>query len=249
MQKPELHSFSPNWLGHNALLKHLNQESLDRLIPMLRPVALTAQQVIYKADEQIEDIYFPDTAVLCLMTIMADGSSIKVATVGSEGASWVSASLGAPTMPCETVVVIGGRAFKIAARHVENEIRHNRFFESVITAYSHALLIATLRTVACNGLHSLHQRTARWMLATMDRTEDGHFTITQEFLAALLGCRRSSINLLLTDFEKQGAIQIHRGGIDVVNRSALEKLTCECYGVIRDTYEALNRRESHLAIV
>jgi CRP-like cAMP-binding protein len=247
MQKSqELRTVSQSWLQHNVLLKHLNEESLDRLVPMLKAVALTAQQIIYKPDERIQDIYFPDNAVLCMMTIMADGSSIEAATVGSEGASWVSASLGSPTMPCQTMAVIGGRAFKIAARHVEDEIRRNGVFHNILTEYAHALLIASLRTGACNGLHTLAQRTARWMLSTLDRTENGHFTITQEFLAALLGCRRTSINLLLTDFEKVGAIRNTRGGIDVVNRSALDKLTCECYGVIRDTYETLKRREAHV---
>jgi CRP-like cAMP-binding protein len=246
-RQQELSTLDRSWLQHNVLLKHLNEESVDRLVPMLKPVALIAQQIIYKPDEHIEDIYFPDNAVLCMMTIMADGSSIEAATVGSEGASWVSASLGSPTMPCQTMAVIGGRAFKIAARHVEEEIRRNGIFHNILTEYAHALLIASLRTGACNGLHTLPQRTARWMLSTLDRTENGHFTITQEFLAALLGCTRSSINVLLTEFEKVGAIRTTRGAIDVVNRAALEKLTCECYGVIRDTYETLKRREAHVA--
>src|SRR3569833_1969457 len=114
-----------------------------------------------------------------MLTIMKDGRSIEAATVGNEGAAWVSASLGSPTMPCQTMAVIGGRAHKIAARHEEEEIRRNGTFHDVLTEYAHALLIASLRTGACNGLHSLSQRSARCMLITLDRTADGRCSITQ----------------------------------------------------------------------
>lgn len=122
-----------HWLNSNELLRHLNRESLDRLVPLLRPANLQAQEIIYRPQARISDIYFPDTAVLCMLTIMADGRSIETATVGSEGASWVSASLGSPTMPCQTMVVIGGRAHKIAARHIEEEIQRNGTFHDVLT--------------------------------------------------------------------------------------------------------------------
>ncbi|HKO20212.1 MAG TPA: Crp/Fnr family transcriptional regulator [Acidobacteriaceae bacterium] len=234
------------WLEHNTLLRHLNQEGLHRFAPLLKPVNLKPQEILYKPTERIEDIYFPDNAVLCMLTIMEDGRSIEAATVGSEGASWISASLGAPTMPCQTMTMIGGRAHKIAARHVEEEIKRNGTFHNVLTEYAHALLIASLRTGACNALHSLSQRSARWMLSTLDRTEYGRFTITQEFLAALLGCTRSTVNLVLAEFEQSGAIKTSRGTIEVVDRAGLEKSVCECYGIIRSTYEELERREARV---
>jgi hypothetical protein len=170
MPKQELPNFGQSWLQNNVLLKHLNEESVNRLVPQLKPVTLNTQEIIYKPGERIENIYFPDNSVLCMLTTMGDGRSIEAATVGCEGASWVSASLGSPTMPCQTMVIVGGRAFKIAARHVEEEIRRNGVFHNILTEYAHALLIASLRTGACNGLHSLPQRTARWMLSTLDRT-------------------------------------------------------------------------------
>src|ERR1700753_4202532 len=105
-----------------------------------------------------------------MMTIMEDGSTIESATVGKEGASWVSASLGTPAMPCQTMVQVGGEAYKIAAEHIEEEIPQNGSFHNHLVEYAHALFISTLRTGACNSLHSLTQRSARWLLMTQDRT-------------------------------------------------------------------------------
>jgi CRP-like cAMP-binding protein len=238
--------FAQTWLQGNHLLKQLNQESLQCLVPLLTPVDLAAQQVVYKPEERISNIYFPDNSVLCMLTVMEDGRSIEAATVGHEGASWVSASLGSPTMPCQTMVAIGGRAHKIAARHVKEEVRRNGAFHNVLTEYSHALLISSLRTGSCNGLHSVTQRACRWMLLTLDRIGDKHFSITQEFLSALLGCTRSTVNLTLADLEKANAIRTSRGAIEVVNRAALEQGTCECYEIIRAAYEALKHRELYV---
>jgi CRP-like cAMP-binding protein len=233
--------FTESWLQGNHLLKHLNGEGRKRLVPLLTPVTLTSQQIVYKPQQAISDIYFPDNSVLCMLTIMEDGRSIEAATVGHEGASWVSASLGSPTMPCQTMVAIGGRAHKIAARHVEQELERNGAFHDALTEYAHALLISSLRTGSCNGLHSVTQRACRWMLLTMDRIGDKHFSITQEFLGALLGCTRSTVTLTLMELEKSGAIRTSRGSIEVISRGALEKGTCECYEIIRAAYEALQQ--------
>lgn len=231
--------FAESWLQGNHLLKRLNEAGLKRFVPLLTPVTLTSQQIVYKPQEAISDIYFPDNSVLCMLTIMADGRSIEAATVGHEGASWVSASLGSPTMPCQTMVAIGGRAYKIAARHVEDELERNGAFHNALTGYAHALLISSLRTGSCNGLHTVTQRACRWMLLTLDRIGDKQFSITQEFLGALLGCTRPTVTLTLLELEKAGAIRTSRGMIEVINRTALEQGTCECYEVIRAAFEAL----------
>ena len=139
----------------NDLLQRLNPEGLVRLRPRLKPVVLRAEEILYHAGDRISHIYFPSTAVLCMLTIMKDGRTVESATVGHEGASWVSASLGTPTMPCQTMVAVPGSAHKIAAKYVEEEIRQNGIFHDLLSEYAHALLISSLRTGACNTLHSL----------------------------------------------------------------------------------------------
>jgi CRP-like cAMP-binding protein len=234
------------WAKRNCLLGHLGHETFNRLLPNLTPVALQAQEVLYKPEEQISDIYFPDTAVLCMLTIMADGRSIEAATVGNEGASWISASVGTPTMPCQTMVAVSGRAFKIPAKRVEEELKRNGLFHDLVSEYAHALLISSLRTGACNALHSQSQRAARWMLTTLDRTSNERFSITQDFMASLLGCNRTTLNSILSEFEKSGAVQNHRGSIEIVDRSLLQNSACECYETIRHAYTDLARRADKL---
>src|ERR1700712_3995241 len=95
-------------ISQNSLLQHLGPEAIERLGPKLQPVTLRAQEILYHAGDRISHIYFPDTAVLCMLTIMKDGRTVESATVGNEGASWISASYGTPTMPCQTMVAIGG---------------------------------------------------------------------------------------------------------------------------------------------
>jgi hypothetical protein len=158
--------------------------------------ALQQQAILYQAEERITNIYFPETAVLCMLTMMNDGRSIESATVGNEGASWISASLGAPTMPCQTMVSVGGMAYKIAVKSIEEEIRRNGIFHDLLSEYAHALLISSLRTGACNALHSLTQRCARWMLVTLDRTTEERFVVTHEFV-------------------KGGVKPVHMGGVKV----------------------------------
>jgi CRP-like cAMP-binding protein len=233
-------------INENSLLRCLHPESMDRLRPRMKPVNLRAEEVLYQADDHITHIYFPTTAVLCMLTIMNDGRTIESATVGNEGASWVSASLGTPTMPCQTMVAVAGSAHKIAARYIEREIRQNGLFHDLVTEYSHALLISSLRTGACNSLHTLTQRSARWLLMTLDRTSSVEFGITHEFLAALLACSRTTLTTILGELEAAGGIHTKRGRIELANRASLESSACECYWTIRDNYEELESRAGKL---
>jgi hypothetical protein len=173
---------------------------------------------------------------------MEDGRSVESATVGSEGASWVSASLGSPSMPCQTMVSVGGSARKISAEHVELEIKRNGRFHDLLSEYSHALLISSLRIGACNALHTVTQRCARWMLTTLDRTAQERFAITHDFLAGLLGCSRPTLTSILGELEAAGAIQTRRGMIEIVDRGRLEQSVCECYALVHQAFEDLHGR-------
>jgi CRP-like cAMP-binding protein len=226
----------------NHLLRHLDSEGVKRLESRLMPAELHSQEILYHPGQRITDIYFPETAVLCMMTIMEDGRSVESATVGSEGASWVSASLGSPSMPCQTMVSVGGSARKISADDVELEIRRNGLFHDLLSEYSHALLISSLRIGACNALHTVTQRCARWMLTTLDRTAQERFAITHDFLAGLLGCSRPTLTSILGELEEAGGIQTHRGTIEIVDRGRLEQSVCECYALVHEAFEDLHGR-------
>ena len=192
----------------NRLLNSLKPDAFERVAKRLRRVKLRPKEVVYKPNEPIDHVLFPENAVVCLMTVMSNGDSIEASTVGREGASWISASVGAPSMPCETIVVIEGTALKLPIADLDRELKENGHFRDVLTEYSHALLIASMRTAACNGLHGLQERCARWMLMTLDRVDADRFAVTKEFLAQLLGTNRPTMSLLVSTLEKAGILQV-----------------------------------------
>jgi Crp-like helix-turn-helix protein len=218
----------------NALLQSLNDQGRKRLARASERVWLTPKQVLYRPEEHISEIYFPENCVIVMMSVMKNGATIESATVGNEGASWISASFRSPTMPCQTMVAIPGLAHRVPARFVEREIKRNGDFHNTLSHYSHSLLIQTLRSTACNGLHSLEQRCSRWILTTLDRTSLEQFVITHEFLSELLGVRRSSVSLFVERLAAKGILTIRRGSIRVLDRKALERTACECYRIMRD---------------
>ncbi len=220
----------------NQLLNSLEPAAFERVNEKLTRVTLRLKEVVYKPDETIDQVFFPENAVLCLMTLMSNGDTIEAATVGREGASWISASVGARSMPCETIAVHEGTALKLGAKDLDRELKENRPFRDVLTEYSHALLIASMRTSACNGLHRLQERCARWILTTLDRVDGDQFFITKEFLAQLLGTSRPMVSVTVAVFEKAGILSVEGRRVTVADRKRLKDASCECYDVIRRHY-------------
>ena len=225
----------------NQLLNSLELRAFERVEKKLTRVKLRPKEVVYKPNEPIDHVLFPENAVVCLMTVMLNGDTIKAATVGREGASWISASVGAPSMPCETIVVIEGTALRLPIADLDRELKENGHFRDVLTEYSHALLIATMRTSACNGLHGLQERCARWMLMTLERVDSDRFEVTKEFLAQLLGTNRPTVSVLVSVLEKAGILNVEGRSVTIADRNRLKEAACECYDVIRKTYEAVGR--------
>lgn len=225
----------------NKLLRLLEPPAYLRLAPKLKPANLQAKQILYKPNQSIDTIYFPESAVICQMTVMKDGETLETSTVGLEGASWISASIGAPSMPCETIVAIGGTAHALAIHDLDLEMRENEPFRDVLTQYSHALLIHSMRMTGCTGLHTLEQRCARWILTTLDRVTEDRFVITHEFLGMLLGASRPSVSIVIEDFQRRGMLRVERGRVLIGERSRLLSVSCDCYQVIKSNYEQVGR--------
>jgi CRP-like cAMP-binding protein len=225
----------------NKLLCLLEPPSYERLAPKLTPTTLQTRQILYRPEEPIRTVYFTDSTVICQMTVMKNGDTIETVTVGLEGASWISASTGAPSMPCETIVAIGGDAHALDIDELDREERENDLFRQVLTQYSHALLIQSMRLTACTGLHTLQERCARWMLMTLDRVPANRFSITHEFLAMLLGASRPAVSAVIEDFKRRGILKGEGGRILVGDRDGLLAVSCECYEIITRHYEQVGR--------
>ncbi|MGH9524669.1 MAG: Crp/Fnr family transcriptional regulator [Terriglobales bacterium] len=221
----------------NRLLAVLDAAGRKRFASEMDRVALKTGQVLYSPDQRISDIYFPEDSVIAMLTVMESGATVESATVGREGASWISASFKSPTMPCQTIVTIAGDAYKVPAEIVESEIRDNGIFHNTLSHYSHVLLIQTLRSTACNALHTIEQRCARWMLMTLDRTDVDRFAITHDFLSNLLGVRRATVSQLVEQLAEKGVLQIKRGWIRVADRQKLEAVSCECYQIVKNQFD------------
>ena len=165
---------------------------------------------------------------------MSNGDSIEAATVGREGASWISASVGARSMPCEPWPCTT-HVLKLAVEDLDRELKENGPFRDVLTEYSHALLIATMRTSACNGLHRLQERCARWIMTTLDRIDGDHFCHE--------GISGAAVGHQPADDERDGG-HLRKGGdsqregrrVIVADRKRLKEASCECYEVIRHHY-------------
>jgi CRP-like cAMP-binding protein len=224
----------------NRLLATLRDDAYERIRAKLAPTVLQARQVLYRPNQSIDQVYFPENAVICQMTVMANGDTLETATVGREGASWISASIGAPSMPCETIVVIPGKALTLTIQALDEEMVHNEHFRDVLTKYSHALLIHSMRMTGCTGLHTLPQRCARWILTTLDRVSEDRFMVTHEFLAMLLGSSRPSVSAVIEDFERRGMLTAERGRLLIRDRALIAAASCDCYQVIRDNYKEVS---------
>jgi CRP-like cAMP-binding protein len=225
----------------NHLLASLDPPAFERLSKHLRPTMLELRQVLYNPGERIREVYFPDDGIIVLLATDRQGRTIESGTVGREGASWISACASAPSMPWETIVAVAGRAHALDIHTLEAELRLNESLRRVLTEYSHALLVASMRTIGCVGLHDVPQRCARWMLQTLDRVSRDRFAVTHEFLAMLMGTTRPTISLVIEKFQREGIVVVERGGITVVDRSKLEDASCECYRIIREHYEEVGR--------
>src|SRR5580704_16890331 len=225
----------------NQLLNSLEPDAFERIARKLTRVTLRPKEIVYKPDQPIDHVLFPENTVLCLLALMSNGDTIEAATVGREGASWISASVGAPSMPCETIVVIEGTAQRLAIGDLDRELKENGHFGDVLTEYSHALLIASMRTSACNGLHGLQERCARWILMTLDRVDSDSFSVTKEFLAQLLGTNRPTVSVLVSVLEKAGMLNVKGRWVTVADRDRLKEAACECYDIIRKNYEVVGR--------
>ena len=226
----------------NQLLNSLEPVEFERVAKNLTRMQLRQKEVVYKPNEPIAHVFFPETTVLCLMTLMSNGDTIEAATVGREGASWISATVGAPSMPCETIVAIEGAALRLPIVDLDRAMKEDEHFRDVLTEYSHALLIASMRTSACNGLHRLQERCARWILTTVDRVGSDRFSVTKDFLAQLLGTNRPTVSVMVSVFEKAGMLSVDGRWVTVADRRRLKEAACECYEIIRKHYAVVGKQ-------
>lgn len=223
----------------NRLLALLPPAEVKRIGPHLAPVELKFKQVIYKAQQTIEYVYFPTRGVGSAVSYVGDGTAIEVATVGDEGMFGLPALLGEAESPNDLFIQIPGAALRMPAAALRRVSTAGGPIYQVLVKYLNAYLLQVSQAVACNGLHKVRQRCCRWLLMTHDRVHADALPLTHEFLAIMLGVRRAGVSEVLGDLQEAGLIRSGRGVITVLDRPGLEEQACLCYHVVANEYERL----------
>lgn len=223
----------------NRLLARLPPKEYQRLLPLLRLVPLKLKHVLNEPGSSILHVHFPILGVVSAVTVMQDGRSIEVATIGNEGMVGLTAFLGYEESPNRMIVQVNGEALRMDADTLRVETTGASPLQIVLRRYHVAFHYQMSQAVACNGLHTVEQRCCRWLLMTHDRAQTDEFILTHEFLSHMLGVRRVSVTLVLKPLQDAGLIRNHRGRITVLDRKRLEARACECYQTVRDEYDRL----------
>lgn len=218
----------------------LDPRERERLLAATSPVSLDAQQILYEAGSRIETVYFPENAVVSVLTTVDGRASFEVANIGNEGIVGVPAFLGVDTVgarECYQVEIAGqARAMDV---HTFLEAAQQDPLRSLVERFVQALFIQVSQRLACAAVHSIQARYCRWLLLTHDRMGDREFALTQESLARMLGVRRASVTTAAGALQDAGFIRHSRGRIAILDRQGLETAACECYRIIRSEFDRL----------
>ena len=196
-------------------------------------VTIHSKEILYKREQPIRFAHFPDDCVISLVTELDDGEWVEAMTVGNDGFSGIALFHGLPSSRLTAVGQISGNAHRIAAEDFRELVAACPDLYRLLHRYSQFVFETVSQSAACNRLHVIEQRCARWLLMSHDRVGRDRFDLTQEFLAVMLGVRRPGVTVAMGALEKAGLIAHGRGNITVVNRAGLEKASCECYRTIR----------------
>ena len=220
----------------NLLLVHLPGEVYDRIEPDLKPVSLERGEVLHRPGEPIRDLYFPTT---CMISITVR-RTVEVGAIGRREVVGINAFMGGhETTQTEYIVKLPGEGMKIAADPLKTEFNRNSQLRDLLLKYTQAMIAQISQNVACNRLHDINQRLARWLLEVSDRMQSHTFPLTQEFMAEMLGVRRPGVTETAVKLKDMGLIEYSRGHIEITDLKALENMSCECYIVLKDEYDRL----------
>ena len=224
----------------NRIIDYLPDAEFAAIRPALEAVSLELGDVIYAAGEKITKIYFPTGSVLSALTVMSNGAAVEIGTFGFEGLTGAQLLLSGDSAPSQIICQIAGNAQRMRADVFLELIGQAPMLRRLVYRYTEALFNFMGQSIACNRLHTLEERCARWLLLTHDRVHQDSFGLKQDFLALMLGVQRPSVSLAASTLQKAGFIRYSRGHVEISDRAGLESASCECYQV--------NAREFHAAL-
>jgi CRP-like cAMP-binding protein len=228
--------------SRNRLLAALPADDYARIVPSLSVVPLKLKDILHKPGEPIRDVYFPGGGFCSMLTVLEDGRMVEIATVGREGVVGVSAVLdGAPVTAAAMVQGATDTCYRMTVDAFRREIDRRGAFHELMAHFTQALFGFVAQSTACNALHKVEQRLARWLLLAQDRMESDEFPLTQEFVAMMLGASRPTVTVVAGTLQKAGLIKYRHGRVTIVDRENLEAASCECYRAATDLLDAVTR--------
>lgn len=223
----------------NHLLDTLPSPERSRLWPHLERRQHEARDVLWEPEAPIETVYFPVSGVVSLVSVMNDGPIVEVATIGNEGLVGLPIFLGASSMNGRAFYQVAGSSLKTSSATLRRFVSNGGALHTSLQRYTQALFVQIAQTAACNRVHPVDERCARWLLQTHDRVEGDSFELLQESLAQMLGIRRASVSIAARMLQTAGLIRYSRGRMTILDRDGLESASCECYQMVRREYHRL----------
>ena len=222
----------------NRLLGALETSSRERIDPYLEPINLKLGALVCEAGGLLEHAYFPQGAVLSLLTVLENGSAIETANIGREGAFGLFAAMYSRASFNRSIVQLEGDLVRCPIRLLQAEFQRSEHVRDLFVSYSETLLSQVQQTVACNAMHTTEEKICRWLLMMHDRAEGEVLAYTHEFLSHMLGTNRKSVTLAAQAMQMAGLISYRRGRIQILDRPGLEKASCECYAIVSERFDA-----------
>ena len=217
----------------NRILLALPDNEFRSIRPHLEFLPLPHHRLLYEPNRKIDFLYFPNRGLISLVIVMEDGKTVEVAVLGREGFAGVPAVFGLTRSTVREVVQIAGDGFKIKAAAFRQALRSSPLLQAALGRYAVVLAVQISQTAACNRLHDIERRLARWLLMAQDRVDDGVVPITHDFLATMLGTDRPSVSVAAASLQRKEIIDYTRGTVRILNRKNLEASACECYQTIQ----------------
>ena len=218
----------------NRLLAALPKKDYQSLQRHLEEIPLVFEELLYRPDVLITDVYFPSSGIVSLLAGVNERTTLEVGLVGNEGMVGLSVFFGVNSSLNGAVVQGAGSALKMKATVLRRECNNGGVLPRILRRYSHSVLTQVTQSAVCNQFHSVDARLARWLLMTHDRMGDDEFQLTQEFLSHMLGVRREGVSIAAADLQRRKLISYTRGRLKILDRPGLEATSCGCYEIIRD---------------
>jgi CRP-like cAMP-binding protein len=230
----------------NLILLGLPAGELNAVAKKMEFVELPTHSVLHEAGEPVAHVYFINAGLASVLNVMSDGKSVEVGLAGKEGFVGLPLVVGLSTSPTQVIMQVGGSAHQMTAADFKEVLSHSPTLEKSLNRYAQSLGLQATHVAACNRLHEVDERLARWLLMSQDRLGGDIVPLTQEFLAHMLGTRRASVTVAAGILQKAGFITYNRGSVKIDDRAGLEDAACECYAAIKQQTEKWERELNRL---